>query len=304
MSALRRMWLDDMPWREHPTSQDHSIVHVDNQAQAEKAPPPCTLKVLDDGNIVLAASDLRTSYNVQWARAWQTANAPRLDEIVYINGVAETQSIQYTETETSNPRSFCWPADDSATDLGFTDSTSLWGEPNIGFAGLWTWTRAFRQVSLERAVRSVVLVRDQATYPYFLLGDNFDMSGTGTHVFDSYFILAAGVSVSTGTCTGSSCHLTLDGGDGKFMELYFNGLGNSLSYSTEPVDGRTRFILRSPGRNNEQFCTVFLPRQSTIPTFSLERSGNGCIVDINGVKKTFTFNSGDGTLEVTTENLD
>jgi len=66
LSALGRTWLDELPWRQYPSSQVHSIMHVDGQAQALKATAVRMLKVTDIDNVVLAAADLTYAYNVQY----------------------------------------------------------------------------------------------------------------------------------------------------------------------------------------------------------------------------------------------
>eukprot|EP00171_Calliarthron_tuberculosum_P015288 IDg15288t1 len=176
LSALKRTWLDELPWRQYPTSQAHSIMHIDGQAQALKAPPVQMLKVHDDGEVVLAAADLTYAYNVQWARAFSFEWKPLHWEYNFINGAPVLKQILYTEKETGSPIDFGWPADDIPTDLGITETSKIWGEPDIAFSGIYVWKRKYREVSLKHAVRSTVLVRSQGGSSYALIGDSYAMT--------------------------------------------------------------------------------------------------------------------------------
>ena len=73
--------------------------------------------------------DLTYAYNVQWARNGPDKNPPTRQVVVYKSGEM-LFNVLYTEKETGDPRSFGWPAGDSAADLGMTRAEpNLWRDP-------------------------------------------------------------------------------------------------------------------------------------------------------------------------------
>lgn len=99
MSALRRTWLATLEWRSRSKSQEHSLVHIDGQAQAVKAPSVRMLTVKDFGHTVLAAADLTYAYNVQWARLWAFDSVPAIQETVWTDGVPKVTRVVMSEKE-------------------------------------------------------------------------------------------------------------------------------------------------------------------------------------------------------------
>lgn len=79
-AALGRRWAVDRPWGQATQSQDHSLVHIDGQAQAEaqvgrgKAPHANLVAHADLGGgapiLSYAIMDLSNAYNWLWAHSW------------------------------------------------------------------------------------------------------------------------------------------------------------------------------------------------------------------------------------------
>lgn len=301
LSALRRQWLAALEWRAHPQSHQHSLVHIDGQAQAVKAPSVRMQTVKDFGHTVLAAADLTYAYNVQWARPWAFTAVPAIHERVWTDGIPKMTRVLMSEKEMGHPTSFGWPEGDDGRDLGFKANTSLWGEPDIGFAGLWNWKRAYRQTNLSHGVRSMVLVRDASRVGYALLGDDFVMDGSGKHTFESYFIFAKGITVihDQSGCWGNMCKVSLSGGSEKQLDLHASMLGFDVAFRTETVgDSNLRLVISSKGRNSEQFCIAFHPHIGTHEGFSIRREGRVCSITAGDKLRKFRFNELSHALEL------
>ena len=310
MTALGRTWLDELPWRQFATSQVHSLMHIDGQAQALKAPSVRMLKVIDDGSTVLSAADLTYAYNVQWARAWSAEWQPFHWEYDFVNGSKVLTQIVYTEKETGNPKDFGWVDGDNTDDLGINSTTKIWGEPNLGFCGTYIWKRAYRQVNVAHAVRSTAVVRNQSTLNYALIGDDFKMDDEANyHNFSSYLILAPGVTftnlsancsvVTPCKCTKNPCMIDLMGGPITFLHVHLSTLGDDVDYSFEPIadSGSSRLIISSRYQNFEKFCMVLLPNYGNVTDFSLVRENeNKCGIIIGEEYRGFGFNATDHSL--------
>ncbi len=312
MSALGRTWLDELPWREYATSQVHSLVHVDGQAQGLKAPSVRMLKVVDDGSTVLSAADLTYAYNVQWARAWSAQWEPLHWEYDYVNGTQMLRQFWYTDKETGAPTDFGWVRGDNCTDLGITSTTKIWGEPNLGFCGIYIWKRPYRLVNLAHAVRSTVVVRNHSGFNYALVGDNFKMEDNSNHHnFSSYLILAPGVTFTNLSmkcnvdtpckCSQNPCMIDLMGGPSTFLHVHLSTLGDNVDYSLEDIDdtGSSRLNITSRYQSAEKFCMVLLPNLGNATDFSLKReSENKCSISIGTDYRGFRFNTSDHTLQL------
>lgn len=216
-SSLRQTWLDDLPdWRNNIDSRKHSLLHIDGLAEDEKAPPVPMFRTVDDGDIVIAAANLTYAYNVQWARNWPDHNAPTRDVIVYESGRETKKATKYTEKEEGDPRAFGWPLDDDGDDVGFTRSESnLWGDADVGFMGMYTWKRNYRETPLLWMVRSTALVRarKEENNGYLIVADSVKSSEQEEeeHVFESYLVLHDDVEVDDvrSACAGSTCAIRL-----------------------------------------------------------------------------------------------
>lgn len=297
LAALRTSWLDDFAWRDNPDSRKHSLMHVDGLAQDEKAPCVKMLKTDDDGAVVLAAADLTYAYNVQWTRNWPDENPPTKKVNVYINGVVTAVSTLFTTPEMGDPRDFGWPEDDDGADLGMTRASSnLFGDPDAGFAGMWTWKRAYRETELSWGVRSAVLVRAEGTVGYVLITDSFKVSRGSNHVFDSYLILSDGVSVeeSSSSCNGGSCKIVLTKNGAAQMDVHVLAKGSDLKYKTEEFisDARhMRLIISSKGRQDEEFWLGFHAHIASPEEFEMSRTASTIEVVYGRERRFFTVDS-------------
>lgn len=315
LSALGRTWLDELPWRDFFVSQVHSLMHVDGQAQGVKAPAVRMLKVSDENGVVLAAADLTYAYNTRYAQAWSTADPPFHWEFEFIDGKPEERQIVYSEKETGNIKDFGWPKGDDSSDIGFMDDTKMFDEADIGFSGIYTWKRKYRQVSLLHAVRSTALVRSNRGSSYVIVGDDFAMSGSGKHSFEMYLILAPGVAISNSSkcdtqpcvCKTKPCTIQLDGGESTFLTVHASTLGDQVSYSIEPIEdtGSSRLIIASGGSNFEKFCTVLHPHEDVTGSskISVRRTAhNVCAVREEGAptERAFRFMDENHTFETYT----
>ncbi len=206
--------------------------------------------------------------------------------------------MQFAEKETRHPREFGWPSDDDGADIGFKHNTSLWGEADIGFTGLYTWKRPYRQVPLLHGVRTTVLVRSFHQVSYVLIGDSFAMSGSGKHKFESYLILASGVRVmSASSCSESFCKISLSGGADRALDVHVAARGNDLSYRVEPLGkSNLRLIITSSGLNAEQFCMALHPHKKKDTSFFLERKFSICNIHAGDRLQQFEFNAKDHSL--------
>lgn len=218
-SGLRQTWLDDLAqWRYNVDSRVHSLLHVDGLAEDEKAPSVPMFRAVDDGTTILAAADLTYAYNIQWARNWPDSNPPRRNTVTY-NNITKSKSlvsIQYVDKEEGDPRDFGWPSGDNGADIGLTRSQSnLWGDADVGFMGMYTWKRAYRENPLDKVVRSTGFVRtDPSLSPgLFMVVDSINPGGSlsENHIYESYLILDDDVEVDPvwTFCAGPRCRVRL-----------------------------------------------------------------------------------------------
>lgn len=283
-SAFKQTWIGDLPWRDNVDSRRHSLMHIDGQAQDEKAPSVSMMKVLDDGAVVLASANLTYAYNVQWARPWQGASPPTTYIVQYqADGTSSRVTTTFTIPESGDPRDFGWPAGDDGADIGFARPTSnMHGDPDMGFMGMYTWKRDYRTTPLSWAVRSTALVRSSDSPGYFIIADSFKMSGTaGNHVFESYMMFEPNVDVigASSSCTRNTCKIVLSSTSvTEKVDLHVLTLGSILSYRTEIIDtGYTRLVIKSEGMQAEEFFLGFNPHGGDPNGFAMKRLASGIL---------------------------
>lgn len=256
-SARRQTWLADIvEWRSNVDSRKHSLMHVDGLAQDEKAPCVRLFHVDDDGQVaglVIASADLTYAYNVQWARQWPDASPPTKNVMVYAaDGTESKVKMLFSVKEEGDPRSFGWPAGDDGDDLGFNrQESNMWGDPDMGFMGMYTWKRDYRTTPVEYGVRSVVLMRSASTNGCVVVVDSFKVADTADHVFESYLIINDDVAVATPIlpCSGGKCILALTSADGTSTgEVHIlSPSGVALDYRVETFTTdttHTRIVVR------------------------------------------------------------
>lgn len=223
-TSLRQTWITDLPdWSKNVDSRKHSLLHVDGLAQDEKSPSVRMVQVADNDDLVLASADLTYAYNVQWARNWPDHNPPVRHVVTYDSSGQESKvNVLFTVQETGDPRSFGWPSDDDGEDLGMTRTTSnMWGDPDMGFKGMYTWKRAYRTTTLEHVVRSVVLLRNFSENGILIVGDSVAPADSTVHIYESYLVLQDDISVdlALSQCSGSKCTIVLQAGSNKKAEI-------------------------------------------------------------------------------------
>lgn len=305
LTAYRKTWIVELPWRENVDSRRHSIMHVDGLAQDEKAPCGRMMKVLDDDEVVLASANLTYAYNVQYARNWPYSYPPTQFVVTYFpNGTTADVYTKFTTKELGDPRDFGWPAGDDGADLGLArPESNMHGDPDMGFLGMWTWKRDYRTVPLQWAVRSTALVRSQTAPGYFLLGDSFRMTGnSSTHTFESYLIIAddAQVETSASSCLENSCLITVMAPDfSEQLDIHVLTLGKNVSYRTETFDGHNRIVIKSENMQGEEFFTGFNVHDGDTNGFQMTRWNSGELqISYTGQDRFFTFSGETHDLEI------
>lgn len=296
-TSLRQTWLQDLPWKHNTNSREHSLMHVDGLAQAQKAPSVRMIRVTDNHRTVLAAADLTYAYNVQWSTEWSHNLPPHGHVTVYDEeGLPSRASVEFETKESSDPWTLGWPADDKGEDIGFSASTVLYGIANIGFKGLWTWKRKYREQDLYHMVRSVGLIRPQSTASgAFFLVDSVN-AGPGAHTFESYLILGADVKVqwSYSHCWQNSCSIILSGKGDAVMEIHVLALSERLSYREEVVSNSARrLIVKSSGLSSEEVWILICPRTQNNSSCSVSRGENDIEVIFEGKKHHLSVDDGD-----------
>lgn len=144
-------------------------------------------------------------------------------------------------------------------------------------------------------------MRDAIEVGYAVLGDDFVMKGNGKHTFESYLILAAGVSVidKWSECWANQCKIALSGGPGKQLDLHATMRSFDVSFRTEKLgEYNLRLIITSKGRNGEQFCIAFHPHSGTHEGFTTARTGRTCSVTAGSKTRRFSFNKDTHVLEL------
>lgn len=301
-TALRQTWMVDLPWRENIDSRKHSIMHIDGLAEDYKAPSVKMLKVLDDGNVVLAAADLTYAYNFQWARGSNYNSPPRELVTTYgNNGIARDTRMEFKIKETSSPWDLGWPRDDKAKDIGFFDGMTLYGVDDVTFMGIWEWKREYREKQLNHIVRSLVLVRSDANeVGYGIIVDSVS-AGDGKHHFESYLILHEVVYVDTDSSScprgKSTCKIMLKAPGIGQVDIHVLAKGSDLSFRTEKFHTdkiHTRLIIKSIRDGDEEIWMIFHPHKSDPNGFAVSQNGAGhTTITYEGASQTFAVNEGD-----------
>lgn len=169
LNALGRRWISHVNFRYVRQSTESSTMHIDGVGQAYKTPsvrvvsPP-----IDDGVVVSMVADLEYAYDWQWSEpwTWSAGDTPR-------------PRASDWQRETVDPRTFYQPG--LAPDwLG----TTLWDDPNQGYAGQWMWRRP--SIGVERAFRSVAYVR--GADPFVIIADDIQKDND-SHRYESYMQL-------------------------------------------------------------------------------------------------------------------
>lgn len=307
-------WFVDIPWNLNGGSTRHSLMHIDGIGQIAAAPPCRTLSVRHTGSddtLVIAAGDLSDAYRVHWAIA-PHAHPPVLRHVVTVDYHDHNQvvplprsivrRVNFTEQELRTPWDFGWPADDNASDIGFTRNMSLYGTPSVGTQGLWLWRRTFRNV--QHVVRSLVSGRENVV----IVVDSVKMGHSDEreeqelermHVFESFLILHPAVSVLTPTesaCnkTRRSCVLRLVNSATKsianeiaVVDLYaFASYGQQISVRVDQIPLGThesRLVIRSEAQMQEDIWLIFQPH--TVPHSKVRANPNH-------VSQVFEFQNG------------
>lgn len=310
-TSHRQTWITDLPeWSKNVDSRKHSLLHVDGLAQDEKSPSVRILSVTDNGDLVMASADLTYAYNVQWARNWPDHNPPTREVVTYDSSGQESKvNVLFTEKETGDPRSFGWPAGDNGEDLGMTRSTcNMWGDPDMGFKGMFTWKRAYRGAALERVVRSVALVRNFNKNGIFVVADSAAPSDEAVHVYESYLVLHDQVSVDTvlSQCSGTKCTIVLKTNDNKRAEIVAISSNPSmlLTYKKElfTTDGtHSRIIIKTSGTGR---MNLWMMLQATVDgvatstTAELNNGGESLQLSDEGTTISFAMDSFTGAIKV------
>jgi hypothetical protein len=150
MSALGRVWAFSGDFHNWDLSNENSLVHIDGNAQAWKAPSVRFLWHADDSRIAGAAVDLKYAYDWQWTPPWpkwgQRFDTP-------------------WEPESNSPLDLGWPRNYADPDLC---PPSIHGS-ETGYAGTNNLhRRPFNPV--RKAFRSLFLIRGR--HPYTLICDD------------------------------------------------------------------------------------------------------------------------------------
>lgn len=274
LSALKKIWLDDLDWETNIESYKHSLMHIDGIAQAKKAPSVTILKVVDTKEHVIASADLSYAYNVQWAPAWQGPNVGRgtvTDR--KLDGTYFTKEYMFTDREQNSPWDLGWPMEDDAKDIGFYRGMNLNPLMDIGFAGTIEWRRHYRENPLSHFVRSTIMIRSQKNdVGVAVLVDSVD-AGAGSHRFESYFILHADVTVDGSKCTDNRCKILLKNTGDERVDVHVLTRGTNLKYRLETFEGNRRMILTTSGLQSEEFWVAFHPHTGDSAGFEMARSG-------------------------------
>ena len=303
-TAYKTTWINDPHFKLNRDSRHHSLMHVDGLAQSLKAPSVKMLRTEDDGSVVLSSADLLRAYNEQWT--WHDGRDAPTKRVYYYkeDGTQAFADKLFPDKLLGNPTEFGWPSGDDGKDIGFTrPEANLYGDPDLGFKGMWWWKRRYRDVSLVRAMRSTILVRSTGTVGYFVVVDSFAVSGTSAnHKFESYLILGDGVSVesSSSGCVDNSCKIVLMNNSTARVDVHANALGTNLSFWQESwmsEKGYSRLVIRSIGRQDEEFWVAFHAHIGQSERFKMGRTSAGDM-KINYARKEHFFKAHHATHEV------
>lgn len=297
-AALKKRWLDDLPWRGNLESRKHTLLHIDGLAQARKAPPSTILKAVDSKNHFIASADLSYTYNVQWAPGSQgTTIGTGISKEYLPDGTWKRQTYKFTDREPNSPWDLGWPMEDDAADIGFHRGMNLNPQPDIGFSGTNVWRRLFRAQSLKHYVRSTIMVRSKKNDVGFaVLVDSVD-AGPGKHVFESYFILHSDVSVdSSSSCIENRCDITLKTSGAERLDIH--ALSKShLSYRVESFEGNNRrLILKSSGISKEEIWVAMHPHMGNRNEFQMSQESGNVKFVYEGEEQTFAVDESDHSI--------
>ena len=303
-TAYKTTWINDPHFKLNRGSRHHSLMHVDGLAQSLKAPSVKMLRTEDDGSVVLSSADLLRAYNEQWT--WHDGREAPTKRVYYYkeDGTQAFADKLFPDKLLGNPTAFGWPSGDDGNDIGFTrPEANLYGDPDLGFKGMWWWKRSYRDVSLVRAMRSTILVRATGTVGYFVVVDSFAVSGTSAnHKFESYLILGDGVRVdsSNSTCVENSCKIVLINNGTARVDVHVKTLGGNLSFRLESWKAEkvySRLVIRSEGMLDEEFWVAFHAHIEQSGRFSMAKTSTGDM-KINYAGKEHFFKTHHATHEV------
>lgn len=275
-SALKRRWLDDLPWEHNFDSRKHSLMHIDGLAQAVKAPSVTILKAVDTPSSSIASADLTYTYNVQWAQAWQGPSIGTADVLEYRqDGSTYKKKYTFADPEEHSPWDLGWPMEDDASDIGFERNMTMKGYPHLAAFGMNEWKRHYRETHLDYFVRSIIVARsDKDRVGYGVLVDSVS-AGPGKHVFESYLILQDEVDLekTSSSCDQGRCKIVLSSPTGESLEVHVLALGNEVSFRIERFDGHKRLIVKSTREVSEEVWIALYPRNRDPGTFEMVREG-------------------------------
>lgn len=260
-SSLKQRWLDDHLWSKNLDSRRHSLMHVDGLAQDVKAPSVTILRVDDSSDLSIAVADLSYTYNVQWAKAWQSSSRGFGPVTEYDDqGVARVRQVSFPDAEENSPWDLGWPMEDDGKDIGFFQSMTLLGVSEIGFRGINEWRRPYRSQYLSHMVRSTIMIRSNKNdVGVALVADSVAFT-SGSHVFESYLVLHDKVVVNTesSACTANECFIMLTASAQQHLDVQIIANGE-ISYRVETFaesgtgKAHKRIVVRSEGRSSEEF---------------------------------------------------
>lgn len=308
-TSLRQTWITDLPdWSKNVDSRKHSLLHVDGLAQDEKSPSVRMLQATDNGDVVLASADLTYAYNVQWARNWPDHNPPVRHVVTYDgSGLESKANVLFTEKETGDPRNFGWPSNDNGEDLGMTRGTcNMWGDPDMGFKGMYTWKRAYRTTALQHVVRSVALLRSFNENGILIVGDSAAPVDSAVHIYESYLVLQDDVSVDLALshCSGSKCTIVLEAGGNKRTEITALASKSEalLSFRKENFmtdKAHTRLVIKTSLAGGVQFWLVLQSTAGSSTNTVLElKDGNILQLSYSGTVKHFTMDDSTHSIKI------
>lgn len=169
LNGLGRRWVTHLNFRHVELSTESSTMHIDGVGQAYNSPSVRVVsEPADDGVVVSMVADLEYAYDWQWNEPW-TFNASQ----------APRPSASDWQPETINPRDFYRPGVAPPW-----EGTTLWGDPNIGYPGMWMYRRP--NLPVQKAFRSVAYVR--APQPYVIITDDIRQDDS-SHLYESYLQL-------------------------------------------------------------------------------------------------------------------
>jgi hypothetical protein len=292
LSSLGKTWIPELPWNTYPKSVHHSILHIDGFAQTLKA--PCVKMLMtptDDGVASVSAADLTAAYANQWFPAYP--NPYSLKRYIDAGWAPVTQP----------PAAFGWESSDYDTEIGLP--TTLYGERDWGFIGLYTLKKQYRPVS--RVVRSTLHVRAQGNSTdksYFCVVDKAAVGDGAIHAYQFHAVLASWVNIDESQSSSSVVALT--DGAGKRMDVVIRAtMGRTISYEIKSFAGEgdvnpSRSLVITSRAPEEEFWILFHPRSNTGSSSRLiaaRKASGEMLVTLGGESRSFILNAA-GALEL------